>query len=109
VRESGAYALARLDGLRDRFPWVGDVRGLGLMLGVEVVDAETGAFDGRRAAAVQRLALERGLIVELGGRDDCVVRLMPPLNVSHAVLDEALAILEDAFDGADDDDERLVA
>jgi diaminobutyrate-2-oxoglutarate transaminase len=68
------------------------------MLGIELVDVETGAFDGRRAATVQRLALERGLIVELGGRDDCVVRLMPPLNVSRAVLDDGLTILEEALD-----------
>jgi diaminobutyrate-2-oxoglutarate transaminase len=58
---------------------------------------------------VQRLALERGLILELGGRVDCVVRLMPPLNLTRPVLDEALAILEDAFEAADRDEEASVA
>lgn len=98
VRELGAYALERLAALPERHPFVGEVRGIGLMLGIELVDAETGAFDGQRAATVQRLALERGLIVELGGRDDCVVRLMPPLNVTTSVLDDGLAILEEALD-----------
>ena len=45
---------------------------------------------------MQRAALERGLIVELGGRHDAVVRLLPPLNVTRRTLDQALEILRDA-------------
>ena len=58
--------------------------------------AITGEPNGDAARNVQRLALERGLIVELGGRDDCVVRLLPPLNVSRRTLDQALTILAEA-------------
>ena len=46
---------------------------------------------------MQRAALERGLIVELGGRGDAVVRLLPPLNVTRRTLDQALEILDDAL------------
>jgi acetylornithine/succinyldiaminopimelate/putrescine aminotransferase len=46
---------------------------------------------------VQSQALHRGLIVECGGRDDCVVRLLPPLNVSAEVVDTACAILVDVI------------
>jgi hypothetical protein len=63
------------------------------MLGIELVDGATGEPNTGAAAVVQRGAIERGLIVELGGRGDCVVRLMPPLNVSRETLDQAFEIL----------------
>jgi diaminobutyrate-2-oxoglutarate transaminase len=47
---------------------------------------------------VQARCLAEGLIVELGGRDDCVVRLLPPLNVDAEVVDLACSILVDAVD-----------
>ena len=96
VREIGAYALASLQELADRHATVAEARGSGLMLGFELVDPLTGEPNGDAARRVQRLALERGLIVELGGRDDAVVRLLPPLNVSRRTLDQALAILAEA-------------
>jgi len=96
VREMGEVALAALQELADRHPVVGEARGSGLMLGFEMVDPVTGDPNGDAARNVQRLAIERGLIVELGGRDDAVVRLLPPLNVSRRTLDQALAILAEA-------------
>ena len=73
---------------------IGDVRGRGLMIGVEIVDAEGGldAFghpraDPERASAIQRACFERGLIVELGGRHGAVVRFLPPLIVEAAQVD----------------------
>ena len=53
--------------------------------------------DSALALRIQRGALERGLIVELGGRDDCVVRLLPPLNVTRETLDQALDVMESTF------------
>jgi diaminobutyrate-2-oxoglutarate transaminase len=97
VRSLGEYALARLDELVQEHEIAGEARGSGLMLGLEMVDPATGAPDGDAARALQRAVLERGLIVELGGRDDAVVRLLPPLNVSQATLDQALAIIADAL------------
>ncbi len=96
VREMGAVALAALQELADRHPVVAEARGSGLMLGFEMVDPLTGDPNGDAARSVQRLALERGLIVELGGRDDAVVRMLPPLNVSRRTLDQALTILGEA-------------
>jgi diaminobutyrate-2-oxoglutarate transaminase len=78
-------------------PWVREIRGMGLMWGVELADPGTGEPAGRLARAVQSQALHRGLIVECGGRDDCVVRLLPPLNVSAEVVDTACAILVDVI------------
>jgi diaminobutyrate-2-oxoglutarate transaminase len=86
VREQGAYARAALEELQREHELVVDVRGLGLMLGLEVED-------GTSARRIQRAALNRGLIVELGGRHDAVVRILPPLNVTRRTLDQALEIL----------------
>lgn len=97
VREQGAYAHARLSDLESRYEAVGEVRGVGLMLGVEIIDPLTGAGDPVRARSIQRSALEHGLILEVGGRDDCVVRLLPPLNITRETLDQALDILGDAI------------
>jgi diaminobutyrate-2-oxoglutarate transaminase len=93
VRDLGDYALAALERLAQDHAIVEEARGSGLMLGIEIVDPSTAAPDGRTAAAIQRAALERGLIVEVGGRDDAVVRLLPPLNVTRKTLDQALGIL----------------
>jgi diaminobutyrate-2-oxoglutarate transaminase len=72
---------------------VGEVRGRGLMLGVELVDATdtdrdgVPRPDGALAAAVQRNMLERGVIVESGGREDAVIRFLPPLILEAADAD----------------------
>jgi diaminobutyrate-2-oxoglutarate transaminase len=100
VREQGAYALEVIDGFARNHEIVGDVRGRGLMLGIELVDPSTGEADGEAAKRAQRAAFERGLIVELGGRDDAVIRLLPPLNVTRQTLDQALEILDAALDEA---------
>jgi diaminobutyrate-2-oxoglutarate transaminase len=102
VREQSAYALGRLRELEQSCDCIGEVRAVGLMLGVEIIDPATGLQDGQRALAIQRRALERGLIVELGGRDDCVVRFLPPLNVTRETLDQALDILEASVNVAED-------
>jgi diaminobutyrate-2-oxoglutarate transaminase len=93
VRELGAYALGVLEGFARDYAIVGEARGRGLMLGLELVDGETGEPNTEAAVAVQRGAIERGLIVELGGRGDCVVRLLPPLNVTRETVDQAFEIL----------------
>jgi diaminobutyrate-2-oxoglutarate transaminase len=97
VRARAAQIAQRLDVLRTH-PWVRDVRGRGLMWGIELADPVDGRPAGRLAEQVQARCLADGLIVELGGRDDCVVRLLPPLNVVPEVVDLACAILLDAVD-----------
>jgi diaminobutyrate-2-oxoglutarate transaminase len=62
----------------------------------ESVAWNTGSPAGDLAARAQAAALSEGLIVELGGRDDCVVRMLPPLNVKADVVDVACSILINA-------------
>ena len=97
VQRRGEQVQERLGALREH-PWVRDVRGRGLMLGIELADPGSGRPAGDLAARVQAQALAGGLIVELGGRDDSVVRLLPPLNVSPDVVDQACTILIDAVE-----------
>ncbi|MEV7966812.1 diaminobutyrate--2-oxoglutarate transaminase family protein [Sphaerisporangium sp. NPDC088356] len=97
VRERGEQIADRL-AMLPKNPWVREVRGLGLMWGVELADPLDGSPATELAHEVQAAALRRGLIIELGGRDDCVLRILPPLNVSADVVDTACSILVDAID-----------
>lgn len=100
VKRIGGYAARELLRLGEDHDFVADVRTSGLMLGIELVDPDTGEPDTERATAVRREAIQRGLVLELGGRGDCVVRLLPPLNVSYETMDQALEILARAFAAA---------
>jgi 4-aminobutyrate aminotransferase len=96
---------ARLaDGLRDlgaRHPLVGEVRGKGLMLGVELVEAGTMTPNPAAAARVQEATRRGGLLVGKGGLYGNVLRIAPPLTLSEAEADEGLAILASALAAAD--------
>jgi diaminobutyrate-2-oxoglutarate transaminase len=102
VRGVGARLQGVLQGLQAEFDWVGDVRGRGLMLGMEIVDpsrndaAGRPVADGERARKLQRACLERGLIVELGGRHGATVRFLPPLIISEAEIEHVGQILYQA-------------
>ena len=73
------------------------MRGLGLILGMEMAACPAAAVTaGQVAARVQQAALRRGLILEVGGRGDRVVRILPPLNVTRRTTDDALAIIASA-------------
>ncbi len=92
VKKQGLYALDALRTFEHEHEIVLEVRGTGLMLGVEIADP-TGKDSSALARAIQREVFEHGLIVELGGRHGAVVRLLPPLNVTRRTMDQALDIL----------------
>ncbi|MFD6875442.1 MULTISPECIES: diaminobutyrate--2-oxoglutarate transaminase family protein [unclassified Streptomyces] len=96
----GERMLTALRGLAADHPCVGDVRGRGLMIGIEFVDPETGAAAPDLAAAVRQACLDRGLIVELGGRHAGVVRLLPPLTLTDEQAAAVLDRLADAVPAA---------
>jgi 4-aminobutyrate aminotransferase len=82
--------LARIAAEDDR---IGDVRGLGLMVGVELVRSRDGAEpDGAMADRLMAACADAGLLVLLCGRDHHVVRWIPPLNVTAAEIAEGVEI-----------------
>lgn len=93
VAQVGARALDRLHSIRDRFSFVGDVRGRGFLLGLELVKDRTSRLpDGDRAEAVLYHALSRGLSFKTTMGN--VLTLTPPLITSLVEMDRALDILE---------------
>ncbi len=92
----GQYTLDALHEIMARHPRIGDVRGIGLMIGVEFVrDRKSKTPDEALRDRIVELAFERGLI--LLGCGKSVIRIAPPLSVSRAEVDEALAILEESL------------
>src|SRR2546421_1223357 len=94
--DKGAELIRRLRDLQQRTPAIGEVRGLGLMVGVELVGKD-GAPDKELQKKIRRVCLDSGLVVLSCGAHDNVLRLVPPLNISQAELDEGWEILNGAF------------
>jgi 4-aminobutyrate aminotransferase len=95
----GAHALTRLHELAARHPLIGEVRGLGLLLGVELVTDRTSMAPARDAAeAVMYFCFAQGLSFKIGQGN--VLTLTPPLTLSLAELDRALVILDAALTAA---------
>jgi 4-aminobutyrate aminotransferase len=95
----GEFALRRMRQLADRHPLIGDVRGLGLLLGLELVTDRATMAPARAAAEdVLYRALARGLSFKIGQGN--VLTLTPPLTISEAELDRALDILDAALTAA---------
>jgi 4-aminobutyrate aminotransferase len=89
-----------LDGLRDlpeHNPSVGDVRGRGLMIGIEMVEPGTKVPDPGSAGGVLEAARRGGLLIGKGGLYGNCLRIAPPLTLSESEATEGLAILLDAF------------
>ena len=104
---AGQYLRHGLEGIQSRVSCIADVRGKGLMLGAEIVNPEgkTNKFgepaaDGELTLAIQHAALERGLMVEKGGREGSVIRFLPPMIISFEQIDFALRTLEEAINVA---------
>ncbi|SMF97577.1 diaminobutyrate-2-oxoglutarate transaminase [Methylomagnum ishizawai] len=100
--DMGQRLQGHLRHIQADFPILGDVRGRGLMIGVEVVDItapdRTGAPPPCRELArrIQTECLRLGLILELGGRQGGVVRFLPPLIVTAVEVDQIAEIFRDA-------------
>ena len=99
VENSAKMGEVLLDGLRaiqQRYPGIGDVRGLGLMVAAEFTTAQ-GEPDTNTAKAVRIKCLEQGLMLLTCGPYGNVVRWIPPLIVTQEQIDEALRIFGDAL------------
>lgn len=105
VREKGNFILKRMNELKAKYPIIGDVRGRGLMLGIEFVDPN-GKKDqmgvplpsGETAARIQHVAFENHLIMERGGRGGSTMRCLCALNVTESEITTMLDIFEHAVE-----------
>jgi 4-aminobutyrate aminotransferase len=98
--EMGAYMMRCLSAMMDEHPSMGDVRGRGLMVGVEIVEDRAGKRrDPERRLRIVNEAFARGLL--LLGAGPNTIRLIPPLNVSRKEIDEALSIFSAALDAVE--------
>jgi len=79
---------------------LGDIRGRGLMLGVEVIDPFTGCRNGALAREIRQAAFENGLLIEAGGRDGAVIRFLPPLIITRGDIEAILDRLDSAINQA---------
>jgi 4-aminobutyrate aminotransferase len=93
ARELGARALERMRAMKRRHPLVADVRGIGLLLGIEL--ARDGVPARREAEQVMYRCLAHGLSFKVGQGN--VLTLSPPLVISEGDLDRAFAVLDDAL------------
>jgi 2,2-dialkylglycine decarboxylase (pyruvate) len=100
ARTVGGYLRARLLDLQQRHEAIGDVRGEGLLLGVELVtDRESRAANHRLGAVTTQKCFEKGLSMNIRRRPErgAVWRIAPPLTVSEAEIDQAVGILDESL------------
>ena len=96
--ELGRYLLAGLDKLKARHSCIGDVRGMGLMLGIEFVK-DRGTKEPAKEICAQAVenARELGLLLGKGGLFGQTIRFAPPMNITKADADFLLAVLDEAI------------
>ncbi|MGP3982231.1 aspartate aminotransferase family protein [Streptomyces sp. KR80] len=96
ARRVGGLLIERLRAVAAGLPVVREVRGRGLMIGVELVDPD-GSPSAQAATLALEHARERGLLIGKGGLEGNALRIAPPLSLSVAEAEEGAALLEDAL------------
>jgi 4-aminobutyrate aminotransferase / (S)-3-amino-2-methylpropionate transaminase / 5-aminovalerate transaminase len=94
----GGQMLERLRGMADRFASIGDVRGRGAMVAMELVeDRETKAPAKQAASRLIEECYRQGVVILKAGTFDNVIRLLPPLTIDDGLLAEGLEVVEKAL------------
>jgi 2,2-dialkylglycine decarboxylase (pyruvate) len=99
IRETGAYLKTGLEHLRQQFEVVGDIRGRGLMLGIELVEDKASkrpSLDATREFTIR--CMNRGLI--LGNTPDskkAIIRVLPGFSITREQVDQGVAVMEEAL------------
>ena len=96
AKKMGHLALKRLEEMKEKYEIVGDVRGLGLFVGAEIVkDKKTKTRGEAEAKQIIDYCFKHGLLLITAGRN--TLRVIPPLNISEEELSEGLDIIEEAI------------
>lgn len=95
----GNYLKSRLIEMKQRFPFIGEVRGKGLFIAIEYVkDPVSKTPDPEIIKAIRQICFNHGLLFEVGGHFDNVIRFIPPLIVTKVIVDDALRVFEMAHE-----------
>jgi len=92
----GSYATGRLTRMQEKHLFIGDVRSIGLMIGVEIIK-EDGSPDRGLLERIMKKCLDAGLIIIECGGDKNIARFMPALTITETEMEEALDIFEEAI------------
>jgi 4-aminobutyrate aminotransferase/(S)-3-amino-2-methylpropionate transaminase len=94
----GKKIRERLTGWQSRFEMIGDVRGLGPMLAIELVkDRETKKPAAEEAAALVKYCVDHGVVILICGTFNNVIRFLPPLVITDQELNKGLSVIEEAL------------
>lgn len=98
VQEMGAFFHEKLNALKDKHPLIGDVRGKGLMWGIELVkDRQTKEHATEETVAMMEATRERGLLIGKGGLKGNVVRFSPPYTISRTECERVVEVLDQSL------------
>ncbi|KIL45803.1 aspartate aminotransferase family protein [Jeotgalibacillus soli] len=94
----GIYAKEKLEKLKEKHSLIKSIRGVGLMIGIELHDPKTGKPNGEAVMNVLDGCLERGVLFYLCGNAGEVIRMIPPLTVSQEQIDAGIEVLDKAIE-----------
>ena len=98
AKDIEAIMLSRLTAMQINHPTIGDIRGRGAMIAIELVKPGTMEPDATRTAALNKYCHQHGVVTLTAGTYGNVFRFLPPLTIPVPLLEEALGILEAAFE-----------
>lgn len=98
ARVVGEYLVRGLQDLQKSFPIMGDIRGKGLMLGIEIADPETKKQMPEETARIVELAKDNGVILGKGGLWGNVIRIKPPMTITKENVDHCLKVMRTALE-----------
>lgn len=98
ANEIGKYTMDKLTDLKRKHrDIISDIRGIGLMIGIEIMDPITNEPSGEALLKILDYALEKGVLFYLCGNEGNVIRMVPPLIVTKDQIDEGLEMLDQAI------------
>ncbi|PID90321.1 MAG: aspartate aminotransferase family protein [Bacteroidetes bacterium] len=94
-QEKGEYLKGKFEALKDKYAFIGDIRGYGLSIGVDIINPETGERDPIATSKICYECFKRGVVlIFLNG---ATLRVQPPLVIEYEQMDEAMRIIESAM------------
>jgi 4-aminobutyrate aminotransferase-like enzyme len=93
--ETGGYLRGRLEELKEKHPLIGDVRGMGLLQAIELVEDRTTKTPAvAQTAMLMEAARENRILIGKGGMYGNVIRLSPPMNITRSDVDQFIGLLD---------------